>query len=218
MGGLRTWAAGLALGLLASSALAQQKAPEKKVYCWTDDDGRRVCGDALPATAVDNARTEIDVDSGLPTRTLDRAPTEAERAAAEAAALVEQQRERTAAAEARREMAMVESYATEDELRNAFQHRLVLMEEALEISQMSVVGMRQSLVGQLRQAGEAELAGKPVPEALARNIRHQHRALLLQQQRLVEQMREQASLDEELAAALERYRELKVADGEQRDG
>lgn len=212
-----SWKAGtIAAALLVAATPAwAQKAPEKKVYCWTADSGDRVCGDALPASAVDNARTEIDVDSGMPTRTLDRAPTDAERAAAEAEARIEAQRQRVAAAEARREMAMVESYATEGELRRAFQHRLTLLDEAVEISRMSVIGIRQSLVSQLRRAGEVELAGEPVGKPLASNIHQQHQALLMQQQLLAEQIRERASMDEELAAAVERYRELKSPEPEQ---
>lgn len=217
MGSWQTWTAGAMLALLATPALAQ-KAPEKKVYCWNDGSGRRVCGDALPASAVDNARTEIDVDSGMPTRTLERAPTDAERAAAEVLARQQREHERAAAAEARREMAMVESYANEGELRRAFQHRLTLLEEAVKISRTSVVGMRQSLLGQLRRASEAELAGQPIAAPLASNIRHQHQILLLQQQRLVEQMHARANLDEELAAAVERYRALKSPEPERREG
>lgn len=207
MNRLQAWMAGAALVLLAPQALAQ-KAPEKKVYCWNED-GRTICGDALPAAAVDNARTEIDVDTGMTTRSLDRAPTDAERAAAEAQARREKRQAMAEAARLRREMAMVESYATEDELRRAFAHRSELLDEAVKTSRMSVVGMRQSLVGQLQRAGGSELAGKPVGKALAVNIRNQHRALLQQQQLLAEQLHERAVLDEELADAVDRYRELK---------
>ena len=35
---------------------------KKKLYCWNEG-GRKVCGDALPANAVDSARTEISAKS-----------------------------------------------------------------------------------------------------------------------------------------------------------
>ncbi|MGH8076362.1 MAG: hypothetical protein ACREPE_03410, partial [Lysobacter sp.] len=99
-------------------ALAQTESA-KKLYCWTEK-GRKVCGDALPPTAVDNARTEISAKSGLATGSVDRALTAEERAAA--AAKIEAERQVALAEEARerREMAMVESYAGEDELRRAY--------------------------------------------------------------------------------------------------
>src|SRR3546814_9883847 len=53
----------------------------KKIYCW-EEDGHKVCGDALPADAVDAARTEISARTGHTVRSLERAPTDEERAAA----------------------------------------------------------------------------------------------------------------------------------------
>ena len=43
-------AAAVAVGA-ASLADAQQKKPDKKLYCW-DEGGHKVCGDALPASAA----------------------------------------------------------------------------------------------------------------------------------------------------------------------
>lgn len=206
---IHAWLAGAALLALAPQALAQQKAPAKKLYCWNEN-GRKICGDALPAAAVDNARVEISASSGLPLREVERAPTEAERAAAEAQAERDRQAARLAEAEARREMAMVESYATEADLRRAYQHRITLLDESVKTSRLSVTGLRQSLLGLLRRAGEAELAGRPVAKPLAVSIQTQHRALLRQQGLLAEQLHERGLADEELAAAVERYRALKA--------
>src|SRR5687767_2447626 len=77
--------------------LASAQAGGKKLYCWNDN-GRRVCGDALPATEVNRARTEISAKSGLATGQVERAPTPEELAAA--AAQAEAERQKAAAAEA----------------------------------------------------------------------------------------------------------------------
>ncbi|MGH8085978.1 MAG: hypothetical protein ACREPV_11980 [Lysobacter sp.] len=197
--------------LLCAPALAQKPAG-KKIYCWTED-GRKICGDALPASAVDNARTEFNA-SGMATRRLDRAPTDAERTAADA--LAEQQRLQAiaTAAKVRRELAMVESYASEAELRRAYEHRLGLLDASVKSSKLGIEGLRRSLVTLLRRAGEAELAGKPVAKALAGNIQTQHHALRRQQSLLADQQLERNSADEDLASALERYRELKKPAGD----
>ena len=58
-------AGGALLALAATGAAAQTPAnADRKVYCW-DEGSRRVCGDALPASAVDAARTEISARSGM---------------------------------------------------------------------------------------------------------------------------------------------------------
>lgn len=192
--------------LLAAPALAQ-KAPGKKIYCWNED-GRKICGDALPANAVDNARTEFSA-SGIATKRLERAPTDAERAAAGVQA--EQQRllAISSAARERRELAMVESYASEADLKRAFEHRLGLLDASVKTSQLGVEGLRRSLVSLLRRASEAELAGKPVAKPLAGSIQTQHHALRRQQAMLVDQQLERSTADQDLASALQRYRELK---------
>jgi hypothetical protein len=191
---------------LASGAGAQDKG--KKLYCW-EENGRKVCGDALPAEAAGSGRTEFNAKSGMKSGEVARALTEEERAAAaaveaEAARLAEAETART-----RRELAMVESYTTEADLRRAFQERVDLLDETVKASRLGVGNLRQSLLGLLRQAGEMELAGKPVPANVAANVANQHRELRRQQSILISQQRELAALGGEFDAAVARYRELK---------
>ena len=196
--------------LLATAplALAQKtEAPAKKVYCWTEG-GRKVCGDALPATAVDSARTEINASSGMATARIDRALTPAERAAAEAAARSEQEEQAAAEAEMRRFMAMVHSFDTEDALRRAFDNRIALNRDSIKTAQMGIAGVRAMLVDLLRRAGEAELAQRPVPKKLADDIRSQHAQLIQQQATLARLQRNGAAIRAQLDEAVTRYREL----------
>lgn len=194
--------------VLASPALAQQGGAAKKLYCW-DESGRKVCGDALPASAVDSARTEINAKSGLATGRVARAPSAEERAAAAAQAWIDAENAAAAAAAMRRDLAMVESYNNETELRRVFEHRITLLDATVDASQLGVAGLRESLVGLLRRAGETELAGRPVPPVLAERIGGQRQALRRQQALLMQQRLDRESVDQELAAALERYRALK---------
>src|SRR3546814_7489255 len=82
---MKTMIAGLAcILLLATATAAAQDKAAKKIYCW-EEDGHKVCGDALPADAVDAARTGISARTGHTVRSLERAPTDEERAAARSA-------------------------------------------------------------------------------------------------------------------------------------
>src|SRR3546814_2308330 len=105
-------------------------------------------------------------DTLFPYTTLFRAPTDEERAAA---ADARRQAAREAEAEAaamRRDLAMVESYATEDDLRRAYGERITLVEESLKTSRLGLVNLRQRLLSLLRQAADLELQSKPVQKAL----------------------------------------------------
>lgn len=202
--------AGALLWVLAPSALAQNTSvPAKKLYCWTEN-GRKVCGDALPANAVDHARTEISAKSGLATGSVDRALSVDERAAAAAQAEAAHQASLAKEAQLRREMAMVESYAGEDELRRAYENRISLSEGTVQASRMGVAGLRQSLLTLLKRAGEAELSNKPVTKRLADDIHQQHAELVRQQSMLVQQQREASTIESEFADTLARYRALKT--------
>ena len=199
-------------GLGTGIAYAQTKpSTEKKIYCWNEG-GRKVCGDALPASAANSARTEISSRSGMTTGRVDRALTGSERSAAEVAAEVARRQAEVLALQQRRDLAMVESYMTEADLRRAYGERTVLLDETLKASKLGLSNLRLSLLALLRQAGDKELGGEPVIKPLADSIREQHGELLRQQQILITQQQDRATLEHELQDSLRRYRELKRAD------
>ncbi|WP_240096678.1 hypothetical protein [Thermomonas flagellata] len=202
----------VAAGLLAAGmagATPQSSPAQKKIYCW-DEGGRRVCGDALPAEAADRARTEINPKSGLATARIGRALTPEERLAAQQAEEAARRQQEALAQAKRRDLAMVESYQTEADLRRAFGERIALVDEAIKTSRLGVANLRNSLSSLLRQAGDRELGSEPVPKGLADAIQSRHGELLLQQRILADQERERASLDAELNDALARYRAMKA--------
>lgn len=207
-----TLAATVLLLLGTGIASAQVKPPtptptEKKIYCWNEG-GRKVCGDALPASAANSARTEISSRSGMTTSRLDRALTGSERSAAEQAAEIARQQAEALALQQRRDLAMVESYMTEGDLRRAYGERTLLLDETLKASKLGLSNLRLSLLALLRQAGDQELVG-PVANPLINSIREQHGELLRQQQILLTQQQDRATLEHELQDSLRRYRELK---------
>lgn len=200
--------AGIMLAALPLASMAQKAPADRKLYCW-DDNGVQVCGDTLPASAVDRARTEISAASGNRTGEVPRALTHDERSAAAIAARAAADAELAEAERHRRDLAMVESYATENDLRRAYGERITLVEESLKTSELSLANLRQSLLSLLRQAAERELLEQPVGEALAEGIRSQRGDLMRQQAILERQLADRASLGSDLDGALERYRDMK---------
>ena len=167
----------------AGIASAQTKpSTEKKIYCWNEG-GRKVCGDALPASAANSARTEISTRSGMTTGRVDRALTGSERSAAEQAAELARLQAEALALQQRRDLAMVESYMTEADLRRAYGERTALLDETLKASRLGLSNLRLSLL-----------------------------ALLRQQQILVTQQQDRAALESDLQDSLRRYRDLKRSD------
>lgn len=199
-------------GLCAGPALAQKKgetAAPGRLYCWNEG-GQRVCSDTLPPEQAGDARTEISRRSGRTLDRVDRALTDEERAA-----LADETRAARLDAEAeatrvRRELAMVESYATEKDLLRAFNERIALVDAAIKTSQLSEGNLRRGLVALLRQAGNLELAEQPVPKPLHEKITGRHAELNRQIDILHQQLEDRAALDAQLKETLQRYRELKA--------
>jgi hypothetical protein len=195
--------------VLAPTVLAQKaEAPAKKLYCWNEN-GQRVCSDALPAEAVNRARDEISARSGLRTGGVDRALTEQERALA---ASDEQQRQVDQAAEdtrRRTDQAMLASYQSENELRRVFNERTSIVDNSIRTSRYNVVSLREGLVSLLQTASDQELSGKPVAPKVAASISVRHNELMRQRQLQASFERQRVELDAEIADILRRYRELK---------
>ena len=200
------------LALTATVAVAQD-APKKKLYCWNEN-GRKVCGDALPPEQAANARTEFSATSGRTLDRVERALTAEERRAAEEAARQARLQADSEAARIRRDLAMVDSYATEADLRRAFSERIVLVEESIKTSVLGEANLRRGLVALLDRAANLELGGKPVPQPLRADIDRRHADLGRQLQILREQRTDRAALDTELAATLQRYHDLKAVASE----
>lgn len=198
-------AAALAVGA-ATAASAQQKPSEKKLYCW-DEGGRRVCSDALPASAVGRQRTEFDQNTGTAVRQVARALTAEE----SARAAIEEEAQKIEAQRKRREMAMVASYETEEDLKRAFGNRMELIEESLKGSALALTNLHESLISLLRQANELELQSKPVGKRTREKILNQHAELQALRALKQRQETERETLNTEFQAAMSRYRTLKQA-------
>lgn len=206
----RTMTSLLALSMLLTPlALAQQAgAPAKKLYCW-DENGQRVCSDALPAEAVNRARDEISVKSGLRMAEVDRALTEDERE--QLATNEAQQQVDQAAADMRRrtDQAMLMSYQNETELGRVFSERTSIVENSIRTARFNVISLRESLVTLLRSASDLELAGREVPADMAESIVRRHDELMRQRQLQASFEKQRVDLDTEITDTVRRYRLLK---------
>ena len=190
----------------------QQGTGTKKLYCW-DEGGRRVCGDALPASAVDAARTEISGRTGLPGTRIDRAMTPAERDAMAAQKEAEAEQAEALAAQRRRDLALADSYDSEAELRQAYRIRYDLVDEAIKSARLRLANQRDALVRLLQAAADTQLSSGRIIPRQVEGIRAQRASLVEAQAALREQQSERDALDAQLSDALSRYEAAKGLPG-----
>ncbi|MCC8915827.1 hypothetical protein LOF27_21010 [Xanthomonas euvesicatoria] len=201
--------------IMAAPAGAQDKPAGKKLYCWNQN-GARVCSDTLPPEAVNQARDEFNVKSGMRSAEVQRAMSSDERAAAAAS---EQQRQADLAAEQMRQrtdQAMLMSYQSEDDLRRVFKERIAIVDNNIHTARFNVTSLREGLASLreglaslLRSAGDRELAGQAVADKLAGDIQQRHRDLMAQLRLQISFEQQRVALDGEIADILQRYRAMK---------
>ena len=201
---------GLLLAAPSLSAQAQPKggATQKKLYCWNKG-SERICSDALPQEAVNNAREEFNLRSGMRSGEVQRALTDEERA--DVAAQAAQQRLDLAAEQTRQrtEQAMLATYETEDDLRRVFAERSGILDNTIHPASYNVASVRDALVTLLAGAGNRELDGQPVSEKQAERIRARHAELVTQRRMQASFEQQRRALDVEIEGTLQRYRLLK---------
>ncbi|MEB2250216.1 hypothetical protein VDS44_20245 [Xanthomonas campestris pv. campestris] len=193
--------AAVAAAVVAAPGVAQDKPAAKKLYCWNQN-GARVCSDTLPPEAVNQARDEFNVKSGMRSAEVQRAMSSDERAAAAAS---EQQRQADLAAEQMRkrtDQAMLMSYQSEDDLRRVFNERIAIVDNNIHTARFNVTSLREGLASMLRAAGDRELAG---------DIQQRHRELMAQLRLQGSFEQQRTALDGEITDILQRYRAMKGA-------
>lgn len=206
----------LALLLAAPALQAQQQAPKyqnvqakpKKLYCWNKGN-ERICSDALPQDAVNSAREEFGVKSGLRRGSVDRTLTEEERATEAVAAAQRQLDQAAEETRKRTEQAMLSTYENEDDLRRVFTERTGILDNNVDTASYNVASLRDALVTLLSAAGDRELSGQPVTDKQTQDIRQRHNELVAQQRLQASFIAQRAALDTEIEETLQRYRVLK---------
>ncbi len=192
---------------MAGFAAAQQNVQDKRLYRWTDADGKVHYTDSLPPEVVDKARQELSAQSGLVREAVGRALTEEERRIAEAEAQTEAARRTRIENSRRSDEAKVSSFRTEDELRAAYAQRALIIDDTLASLRAAIDAQRGSLTEQLGIAGDAELAGRPVPERTAKVIEELRREVINQEQAVLMRAAEKQALQEELERLVVLFRE-----------
>jgi hypothetical protein len=197
----------LLVALALPALLAAQATAEKKLYRWTDADGKVHYTDSLPPEAVNQARAELSASTGLVRAEVERALSAEERRALEAQAATDAEAKRRLENSQRAEEAKVSAFRTEEDLRATYAERQTVIEETLASLEAGLQAQRASLHQQLGVAGDAELAGRPVNERTLAMIAELRSELRKQQDARRGRIAEKQALNDELERLVVLFRE-----------
>ena len=194
--------------LLLGSGLAD--AQQKKLYRWTDKDGKVHYSDHVPPEAIENARSEIN-ERGLRVGEVDRALTAEEQAAAKEAEKLAEARRKLEEEQAKRDSILLSSYGSVGELDRAFAERFDLLEQSLESARAGIRTQEKSLADLLAHAAGLQRQNKPVPENIRSSIELAQRQVAQQREYLASRESEKAAVDKEYSEVRERFLALQAA-------
>jgi len=215
---MRGWLQGL--GLLAMTLLSPPvasaptgastgtKAIAPAIKCWTNKDGVRECGNAVPPEYAQGGHAEVH-KSGA-TRDVDGAKTpeeiEAERQRAEQERI---QKERVAE-RAAQDKVLLHTFTTEDDLVLTRDGKLAVIDSRIKLLQSRVADLQKNLRELQEQAAHDERAGKGISEGLRKDLGQVERQIAENRQSVTEQQREQGDIRTKFEVDLKRFRALKT--------
>lgn len=195
------------LGALAAPGAVAQ------VICLTDDEGKFACSDRFTPDQSVHDRAILN-DQGVVIRTEQGAITPEERAAMDAAAREEEERQRIAEESARRDQVLLDSYLTVGDIERLRDRRLDLLNGQAAVAEIYLDNLRRKLERLLedskRFAPHSDRKdAPPIPEYLQIDIDRTKSSIDFREQQLAEIKANQREIRENFDRDIERFRLLK---------
>jgi len=192
-----------ALALLAAAPLVQAQ-----LYVCTDARGRTITGDKPPAECADRAVRELRLDGSV-RRVIEPPLTPEQKAAREAEAKRQRDEAEKQRAQMRRDLALLETYASEAEIEETRNRALGSRQQLIDRAQQRLLEHQKD---RKKLEAEAEFyAKREMPDKLKRSFEG-NASLMRSEQRIIDDVR--ADMDRVNArfdAELRRWRDLVTA-------
>jgi hypothetical protein len=188
-----------ALAWTAPAAAQQQK----KVQCWTDKSGQRMCGDRVPPEYAGQKRDVIKDGRVVDTVKAMRTPEE----------IAEEKRRKLAAEDAQRQAdydrALLETYRSAKDIESMRDERILMLDSRIASIEKNSTNTDKTLTDLKARAEKLTADGKPVDDRLAKQIRQFERDQKTNQKSLERNRHERAEIERKFNTDLARYQELR---------
>jgi hypothetical protein len=191
--------------LLVCAAALAAPAAAQKLYKYTDANGKVVYTDKMPSEAAGKANDQLN-RQGTVTKRNEAAPTQDQLAAKEAERKAKLEQEMAAKEEKRKNMALLNTYSSEQDIADARARALQVNADAIKEAEQKLgeVQKRQKTL-----ADEAEFyKKKPMPAALRQDIQVNEAAFASHTELVDKKKKETAAINAKYDEDLRRYREL----------
>ena len=201
-----------ALTLILPAALLIFGAPDAsaaKIKCWTNKDGVRECGNAVPPEYAQEGHQEIN-KRGMTVGSQERAKTPEE---LEKERLEQEEKERQAKLaeeQARQDEILLATFASEEDMKLAHEGKVRALDTRIKHTQALIAKLEDSLEALIQDAAKQERAGQKVSDETQEDIRRVKQQIKENRLFIEEREKEKVELGKQFQAEVERFRRLKA--------
>lgn len=194
-----------ALLFASSTLLALDAAAQVRIFCCDDAEGRKVCGDFLPAACQGRAYEERD-GRGFVSKTVEAPLTAEQQARRDAEKAKKEELAKKAAEERRRTLALLSTYANEKDINAARDRSIAEIEKNMKQSQAR---LDEAIAKKKKLDSDKEFyKGKVLPEPVKAQIQDNVREIEAQKTAVAARMKEIDEVRTRFSEERKRYLEL----------
>ncbi len=182
------------------------------IKCWTNKDGVRECGNAVPPEYSQAENRTIN-KRGITTEINERALTREEREErlrqkeAEQAHIKEEEERRKE--QAIHDRVLLATFLSEEDIVRSRERKIVAIDANLEITRITIDQLQSKLKHEKSLAEKLKRQGKPLPERTQEDINNLEQQLANKQNYAASKEKERQALIDKYDADIARFRELK---------
>ena len=188
---------------LAAMLAATPVAAQKKIQCWTDKNGVRMCGDRVPPEYSGEKRDVMK--QGRVVDTIDASKTADEREAEKRRKAEELAKQK----QAEYDRALLEMYRSQDDITTTRDERISLIDSRVQALEKNASDTDKGLAGLRARAEAAAAKNEPVDADLAKRIRQFEKAQAENTKALERNRKEREAMQAKYERDFMRYAELR---------
>lgn len=201
----------LTAGLVALTAAISVPATAGKLYRWVDKQGQVHFSDTVPPDEVGQGRQELN-NEGMTVRTIKRAKTPAEIAAAKHEAELQAEQKRKEEEQAAKDRALLDTYSSVDMMIQARDGKLAAINGQIKLTQSNLKELRSQLDGFMDRAAALERRGKSIGKNLQRQISDTRLQIKRSREFIAQRKRERDAITKQFTSDIARYRVITSQD------
>lgn len=181
-----------------------------ETFRWTDEQGNVHYSDRVPPDQAKHRRSKLN-PQGMEVEVIEGAKSPEQLAREKQLKQLRAEQQRLMAEQRDRDLSLLRTYRSEEEMHMALQGKLSTIDSAVKITTANRQRQEEILLGQEKRAADLEVQGQAVPRNLRDNIDTTRRQIASYQEKTKNLEAEKLAITERFSKDIERFKALKAA-------